>query len=124
MANRNATANEVVCWDSHGDIKIVTQRLKEMFVEMGQKTRIENGQKPAERAVFRKQHGIGYGKFDNSGIIKEPYPAKMEQLALNYNHQIDQIWEYYLKHKYIFYSQEQRWKESAFWKRRLERTQQ
>lgn len=61
------TANKVACWDSDGDIAIVTQRLKEMFVEMGQKTRIENGQKPAERAVFRKLHGIAYGKF----IIKQ-----------------------------------------------------
>jgi len=57
------TANNVKCWDSDGNTKIVTQRLKEMFVEMGQKSRIENGQKPAERAVFRKQHGIVYGDF-------------------------------------------------------------
>jgi len=63
MPKGKATANNVACWDSDGDIKIVTQRLKEMFVEMGQKTRIENGQKPAERAVFRKQHGIAYGTF-------------------------------------------------------------
>ncbi|WP_295796815.1 LodA/GoxA family CTQ-dependent oxidase [Mucilaginibacter sp.] len=62
-ANSGSTANDVTCWDSDGDIKIVTQRLKEMFVEMGQKTKIENGQKPAERAVFRKQHGIAYGTF-------------------------------------------------------------
>ena len=48
---------------SDGNIKVVTNRLKEMFVEMGQKTRIEKGQKPAERAVFRKQHGIAYGQF-------------------------------------------------------------
>lgn len=66
-ANAKPTANNVVCWDSDGDTRIVTQRLKEMFVEMGQKTKIENGQKPAERAVFRKQHGIAYGKF----IIKK-----------------------------------------------------
>jgi catalase len=57
------TANNVACWDSEGNTKIVTQRLKEMFVEMGQKTRIESGQKPAQRAVFRKQHGIAYGTF-------------------------------------------------------------
>lgn len=57
------TANDVPCWDSEGSLDIVTQRLKEMFVEMGQKTRIEMGQKPAERAVFRKQHGIAYGRF-------------------------------------------------------------
>jgi len=58
------TANKVPCWDSHGNINVVTERLKEMFVEMGQKTRIEIGQKPAERAVFRKQHGIAYGTFN------------------------------------------------------------
>lgn len=58
-----ATANNVACWDSEGTTKIVTERLKEMFVEMGQKTRIEKGQMPAERAVFRKQHGIAYGTF-------------------------------------------------------------
>ncbi|MCX2452069.1 LodA/GoxA family CTQ-dependent oxidase [Pedobacter sp. PLR] len=58
-----ATANNVACWDSDGTTKIVTERLKEMFVEMGQKTSIEKGQMPAERAVFRKQHGIAYGTF-------------------------------------------------------------
>ncbi|HLP65213.1 LodA/GoxA family CTQ-dependent oxidase [Flavobacterium sp.] len=57
------SANDVTCWDSNGNLKVVTQRLEEMFVEMGQKTRIENGQKPAERPVFRKQHGIAYGNF-------------------------------------------------------------
>jgi catalase len=64
------TANDVKCWNSHGDTKIATQRLKEMFVEMGQKARIEKGQMPAERAVFRKQHGIAYGQF----IIKKEIP--------------------------------------------------
>ncbi|MCF2910609.1 LodA/GoxA family CTQ-dependent oxidase [Pseudoalteromonas sp. DL2-H2.2] len=60
------TANEVKCWtgDDYQPIELATQRLKEMFVEMGQKTRIERGQKPAERAVFRKQHGIAYGTFE------------------------------------------------------------
>ena len=66
------TANDIKCWDSEGTTEIVTERLKEMFVEMGQKTRIENGQKPAERAVFRKQHGIAYGDFIiNKDIPKE-----------------------------------------------------
>ena len=69
---RKPTANDVKCWGSEGNIKIVTQRLKEMFVEMGQKSRIENGQKPAERSVFRKQHGIAYGNF----IINEDIPEK------------------------------------------------
>lgn len=61
------------CWSCDGDITIVTQRLKEMFVEMGQKTRIENGQQPAERAVFRKQHGITYGKFIIDENIDEKF---------------------------------------------------
>ncbi|WP_207893727.1 LodA/GoxA family CTQ-dependent oxidase [Tenacibaculum sp. M341] len=51
------------CWNCDSNIETITKRLKEMFVEMGQKTRIEKGQQPAERAVFRKQHGIAYGNF-------------------------------------------------------------
>ncbi|KAF9658030.1 LodA/GoxA family CTQ-dependent oxidase [Tenacibaculum mesophilum] len=61
------------CWNCDGDITQVTQRLKEMFVEMGQKTRIENGQQPAERAVFRKQHGIAYGRFVVNKDIEEQF---------------------------------------------------
>ena len=68
-----ATANDVACWDSDGNTKIVTQRLKEMFVEMGQKTKIENGQNPAERAVFRKQHGVAYGTFTVKQDIDPAY---------------------------------------------------
>ncbi len=67
------TANNVKCWDSSGNTKIVTERLKEMFVEMGQKTRIEKGQDPAERAVFRKQHGIAYGEFIINDDIPEAF---------------------------------------------------
>jgi len=67
------TANDVKCWDSTGSTEIVTQRLKEMFVEMGQKSRIERGQKPAERSVFRKQHGITYGEFVVNEDIPEEY---------------------------------------------------
>ena len=67
------TANNVKCWDSNGDTALVTKRLEEMFVEMGQKTRIENGQKPAERAVFRKQHGIVYGNFIINKDIPKAY---------------------------------------------------
>jgi hypothetical protein len=71
--HKQPTANDVKCWDSNGSTEKVTQRLKEMFVEMGQKTRIEEGQKPAERAVFRKQHGIAYGEFIINEDIKEDY---------------------------------------------------
>ncbi|CAH0335458.1 hypothetical protein FVB9288_01103 [Flavobacterium sp. CECT 9288] len=67
------TANNVACWDSDGNINVVTQRLEEMFVELGQKTRIESGQQPAERPVFRKQHGIGYGTFTINKDIDPKY---------------------------------------------------
>lgn len=72
---KKPTANDVKCWDSSGNTEKVTQRLKEMFVEMGQKTRIEEGQKPAERAVFRKQHGIAYGEF----IVNEDIPEDFKK---------------------------------------------
>ena len=74
-SNKKPTANNVKCWDSSGNTKIVTKRLKEMFVEMGQKTRIEKGQSPAERAVFRKQHGIAYGDF----VINKDIPKKFKK---------------------------------------------
>ncbi len=51
------------CWGCHSSVEKATQRLRELFVGMVQKTRIEDGQRPAERAVFRKQHGIAYGQF-------------------------------------------------------------
>ncbi|CAO3437599.1 LodA/GoxA family CTQ-dependent oxidase [Azospirillum doebereinerae] len=38
-----------------------TQRLNEMFIDMGQVRRIALGQRPAERAVFRKLHGVAHG---------------------------------------------------------------
>lgn len=67
------TANNVPCWDGGDDLHKFTKRLEEMFVEMGQKTRIEEGQRPAERSVFRKQHGIAYGKFEINPDIEDRF---------------------------------------------------
>mgnify|MGYP003877608613 CR=1 FL=1 len=67
------TANDVPCWNPEEDLTKATQRLKQMFVEMGQKTRIRDGQHPAQRAVFRKQHGIAYGKFTINHDIPAEY---------------------------------------------------
>ncbi|MBG0792248.1 hypothetical protein IYY11_02020 [Methylocystis sp. H62] len=36
--------------------------IRASFIDKFQKKRIENGEKPAERAVFRKQHGVAKGK--------------------------------------------------------------
>ena len=36
--SQEPTANDVKCWDSWGSTEVVTQRLKEMFVEMGQRS--------------------------------------------------------------------------------------
>src|ERR1700737_4167612 len=42
------------------------------FVERFQKIRIAKGEKPAERAVFRKQHGVAKGRL----IVVDGCPAK------------------------------------------------
>jgi hypothetical protein len=41
-----------------------TERLTEMFIQMTQQRRIQLGQRPAERAVFRKLHGVAHGRLD------------------------------------------------------------
>ena len=49
------------CFDCEGH---ATERLIEMFVHMTQEKRIRLGQNPAERSVFRKLHGVAYGRFE------------------------------------------------------------
>lgn len=49
------------CFDRPED---AARRLTEMFVDMGQARRIRMGQKPAERAVFRKLHGVAHGRLE------------------------------------------------------------
>lgn len=39
-------------------------RLTELFVDVAQERRIKNGQRPAERAVFRKLHGVAHGRLE------------------------------------------------------------
>lgn len=45
-------------------------------------------------------------------------PEHAAQLQSAYSLQIDHIWDRYTYHKQLFYSQEQRWKNAAFWQRR------
>lgn len=49
------------CFD---DANKATMRLEEMFVGVAQESKIRNGQKPAQRAVFRKLHGVAHGRFE------------------------------------------------------------
>jgi hypothetical protein len=56
------------CFDRPED---ATRRLTEMFVEMGQAKRIRMGQKPAERAVFRKLHGVAHGHLERLATMPE-----------------------------------------------------
>lgn len=46
------------CFDCATD---ATARLNEMFIEIAQAKKLALGQRPAERAVFRKLHGAAYG---------------------------------------------------------------
>jgi hypothetical protein len=47
--------------------------IRASFVDKFQKVRIQDGEKPAERAVFRKQHGVAKGKL----AAAESCPAKL-----------------------------------------------
>ena len=49
------------CFDCAGE---PTRRLDEMFVGMVQAKRLALGQRPAERAVFRKLHGVAHGTLE------------------------------------------------------------
>lgn len=51
-------------------------------------------------------------------LLTQPDSKKNQQFICMYSNQVNQIWEYYLKHKRIFYSHEQRWNNAEFWKRR------
>lgn len=46
-------------------------RLTEMFVHVGQENRIRLGQWPAERAVFRKTHGVASGRLEMAHDIPD-----------------------------------------------------
>ena len=48
-------------------------RLKEMFVDIGQAKRIKLGQRPAERAVFRKLHGVASGRLVMEKTMPEAF---------------------------------------------------
>jgi hypothetical protein len=52
--------------------------IRTSFIDKFQKKRIEQGEKPAERAVFRKQHGIAKGKLS----VVETCPANFRAGAL------------------------------------------
>src|SRR5665213_4602091 len=47
-----------------GDSESATGRLVEMFVDIAQRKRIDGGQMPAERPVFRKLHGVAYARLE------------------------------------------------------------
>src|SRR3546814_13146185 len=49
------------CFDAPGT---ATERLVEMFVEMGQAKRTRVDPPPAQRAVFRKLHGVAHGRLE------------------------------------------------------------
>ena len=51
-------------------------------------------------------------------LLSKPNQDIQIQFQQIYSVQINQIWIHYLKHKKIFYEQEQRWKHSEFWQRR------
>lgn len=59
-----------VCFDCATD---PTGRLNEMFIEISQKRRLALGQTPAQRAVFRKLHGVASGELRMRDDLPEKY---------------------------------------------------
>src|SRR3990167_11168185 len=62
---QDAKRNDVLTADSkpepgkpHSCLVEPIEETRYLFVDRFQKVRIDNGEKPAERAVFRKQHGV------------------------------------------------------------------
>lgn len=55
----------------------------------------------------------------NHKIIAQSNEKETKEFQELYSEQINQIWHHYNKHKRIFYSQEQRWNQNEFWKRRI-----
>lgn len=58
-----------------------TARLTEMFVDIGQAKRIELGQRPAERAVFRKLHGVASGQL----VMEKNLPKEFRVGVFNHD---------------------------------------
>ncbi|MFT6282129.1 MAG: flavin-dependent dehydrogenase [Salibacteraceae bacterium] len=54
----------------------------------------------------------------HSNVVQNIDEFKTEQFHNMYGEQINSIWERYLTHKKTYYSQELRWENSEFWKRR------
>jgi hypothetical protein len=61
-------SNSQGCWNCETD---ATGNLKEMFVDIVQARRIQQGQSPARRPVFLKVHGVAHGRFEK--IQDSPY---------------------------------------------------
>ena len=56
------------CFDTRD---ATTRRLVEMFVEIAQAKRTRNNPPPAERAVFRKLHGVASGRLERHPSLPE-----------------------------------------------------
>jgi len=53
-----------------------------------------------------------------SGLMQNFNSEVIQKIQALYTRQVEQIWQYYVKHKNLFYRQERRWPHSEFWKRR------
>src|SRR5471032_67523 len=58
------------CFDQPGEAPL---RLTEMFVGIVQEDRLKLGQQPAERAVFRKLHGVASARLEMEKNIPEAF---------------------------------------------------
>jgi hypothetical protein len=79
--NEETPLSKPACWT---DPEKASDHIKQMFVDIGQRRRIELGQKPAERAVFRKLHGVASGSFEIPTDLPEKYRIGVFQPGKSY----------------------------------------
>ncbi len=81
--SENSPAPIPACYDAPDQ---ETERLVQMFVDIAQGKRIAQGQNPAQRAVFRKLHGVAHGYI-------EPHPsAPPNSLVGMFGHARRDVW--------------------------------
>lgn len=53
-------------------------------------------------------------------VIEKHKNSTPKKFYTEYNYQINAVWQQYQSHKKLYYSQESRWKDAIFWKRRIQ----
>jgi flavin-dependent dehydrogenase len=59
-----------------------------------------------------------YNAMASAMQLVELLQANNAKVAVEYSRQIEKIWQHYRRHQTLYYQQERRWQQAAFWQRR------